>query len=90
MSASTLFVLALSALALGVVVFALGLLARYRGSQQQAQVMERALQHQPLALAAIALALRFVRDDPRDRDGVPLDLLGGALATLAWARLPGV
>jgi EmrB/QacA subfamily drug resistance transporter len=41
----------------------------------------------PLALGAIALALRFVRDDPSDRDGVKLDLLGGALATLGLGAL---
>jgi EmrB/QacA subfamily drug resistance transporter len=41
----------------------------------------------PLALGAIALALRFVRDDPSDQDGVPLDLLGGALATLGLGAL---
>ncbi|HEX4117754.1 MAG TPA: MFS transporter [Rhizomicrobium sp.] len=39
------------------------------------------------ALAAIALALRFVRDDPSDQDGVKLDLLGGALATLGLGLL---
>jgi EmrB/QacA subfamily drug resistance transporter len=41
----------------------------------------------PLALGAIALALRFVRDDPSDQDEVPLDLLGGALATLGLGSL---
>ena len=41
----------------------------------------------PLALGAIALALQFVRDDPNDQDGVPLDLLGGALATLGLGAL---
>ncbi|HEX4370984.1 MAG TPA: MFS transporter [Rhizomicrobium sp.] len=41
----------------------------------------------PPALAAIALALRFVRDEPSDQDGVPLDLLGGALATLGLGSL---
>jgi EmrB/QacA subfamily drug resistance transporter len=41
----------------------------------------------PPALGAIALALRFVRDDPSDQDGVPLDLLGGALATLGLGGL---
>jgi EmrB/QacA subfamily drug resistance transporter len=41
----------------------------------------------PLALGAIALALRFVHDDPSDQDGVPLDLLGGALATLGLGGL---
>jgi tight adherence protein C len=50
-SAASLLVLALVALALGVLVFALGALARYRSDRQQAQVMERALQHQPLAQA---------------------------------------
>jgi tight adherence protein C len=50
MSASTLFALALLALAFAVVVFALGVFARHRSGQQQSQVMERALQHQPLAL----------------------------------------
>ncbi|MDO1528430.1 type II secretion system F family protein [Fulvimonas sp. R45] len=50
MSAAALLVLALVALALGVLVLALGALARYRSDRQQAQVMERALQHQPLAL----------------------------------------
>ena len=41
----------------------------------------------PPALGAIALALRFVRDDPSDQDGVKLDLLGGALATLGLGGL---
>ena len=41
----------------------------------------------PPALGAIALALRFVHDDPSDQDGVPLDLLGGALATLGLGGL---
>jgi tight adherence protein C len=50
MSASTLFMLALVALVLGAVVFALGILTRLRSGQQQAHVMERALHHQSLAL----------------------------------------
>jgi MFS family permease len=41
----------------------------------------------PPALAAIALALRFVRDDPSEQDAAALDLLGGALATLGLGSL---
>jgi len=41
----------------------------------------------PPALAAIALALRFLRDDPSEQDAAPLDLLGGALATLGLGAL---
>jgi EmrB/QacA subfamily drug resistance transporter len=37
----------------------------------------------PLAAGAIALALVYVRDMHRDKDGTALDLRGGALATLA-------
>jgi EmrB/QacA subfamily drug resistance transporter len=41
----------------------------------------------PLALGAIALAWRFVRDQPSEQDAAPLDLLGGALATLGLGAL---
>src|ERR1700719_3714528 len=37
----------------------------------------------PLAAGAIVLALLFVEDSRRDKDGTTLDLLGGALATVA-------
>jgi tight adherence protein C len=47
MSATILFGMALAALVLGGVVFALGLIARHRSDQQQAHVMERALLQQP-------------------------------------------
>jgi len=43
--------LACVALASGAAVFALGVFARYRSGQQQAHVMERAMQHQPLVAA---------------------------------------
>ncbi|HWF63473.1 MAG TPA: MFS transporter [Rhizomicrobium sp.] len=48
----------------------------------------------PPALGAIALARRYVRDEPRGQDGAPLDLLGGALATsglgfLTWGLTIG-
>jgi EmrB/QacA subfamily drug resistance transporter len=41
----------------------------------------------PLALAAIGLALRYVRDPPRQRERPPLDLLGALLATAALGGL---
>ena len=41
----------------------------------------------PVALAAIVMALIYVRDEPRDTDGAPLDVLGAALATIALAAL---
>ncbi len=37
----------------------------------------------PLATGAIVLALVYARDARRDKDGTALDLLGGALATIA-------
>lgn len=41
----------------------------------------------PLAAAAIALAIAVVREPPKDEKPVPLDWLGGALATLALGAL---
>jgi predicted MFS family arabinose efflux permease len=41
----------------------------------------------PLAACAIVLALLFVEDSRRDKDGATLDLLGGALATVALGAL---
>lgn len=41
----------------------------------------------PLAAAAIALAVVAVKDPPRDKEGAPLDTLGGVLATLALGAL---
>ena len=41
----------------------------------------------PLAVGAIALALAFVRDAPTDQKRQPLDIQGGALATLALGGL---
>lgn len=41
----------------------------------------------PFAAGAIGLALAFVRDAPQDLKPQPLDILGGALATLALGTL---
>jgi EmrB/QacA subfamily drug resistance transporter len=41
----------------------------------------------PLAAGAIVLALLFVEDSRRDKDGTALDLLGGALATIALGAM---
>jgi EmrB/QacA subfamily drug resistance transporter len=41
----------------------------------------------PLAIGAIALALAFIEDEPRDTKRAPLDVLGGALATLGLGAL---
>lgn len=41
----------------------------------------------PVALAAILMALAFVREPPREGKAAPLDVLGAALATIALAAL---
>ena len=50
MSTATLLAFAVIVLALGLLLFAFAALMRYRSEHQQVRVIERALQHQPLAL----------------------------------------
>lgn len=50
MSTAMLLTLAVIVFAVGALLFALSTLQRYRSGHQQARVMERALQHQPLAI----------------------------------------
>jgi EmrB/QacA subfamily drug resistance transporter len=41
----------------------------------------------PVALGAILMAMAYVREPPREKNGPPLDVLGAALATIALAAL---